>query len=170
MSTTVSGANLDRPLTARQRMKIFAAARELGMGDEMLHDLVLRVAGQESIASLTRQDAALVIDALVRCGASGFRYGRTPGSSTPDADGPNVIRLPSGPQMRMLVDLALGIGLRPDSPIYRGVVRKALGRGREKILTAADASRVIEGLKAIQARQGNAGGPGSAHSGGGGSA
>ncbi len=172
VSTTVSRANLDRPLTDRQRMKIFAAARELQMDNEQLHDLVMRVAGQESIASLTRQDAASVIDALVRCGASGAGARRTRGTSSPAsaADGPNVIRLASTPQMRMIAELGVGLGLQPDSPFYIGLVRKALGRGRSRILTSDDAVCVIEALKSVRARQGKAGGPGSEYGSGDGSA
>lgn len=127
-------------ITAAQQRKIHVTARELGMDDDLLHEYVNMVTGQDSLKSLTVMEAVKVIDGLE--GKKGYAAGdraswrqtayinslmRQLGWTGPDGD--------------------------PDKKRLDGFVKKQYGLEDSRWMTRKVASRVIEGLKALADRK-----------------
>lgn len=129
--------------TPAENTKIWAAARELGLSEDQLRDLVHQVSGQRSTRALTSAQTRALLDALVRLGARpGTR--RKP-SGRRAADG--VFKLIT-PAQRELIDALRGElgGDWLSDKYFAGACRKRL-RGKERPTTAADGARMIEALK-----------------------
>lgn len=151
----------DGRLTDGQRRKIFAAARELQLTDEALHQLLEQVIGKTSIRALAKAEARLFIDYLVDgLGASGNGRDVVPSrpatnrsqvaAPCPRPTRDNIIRLATRPQLEKIAYLITDLGLTWDNRRFLGVVARAAGRSR--IRTTLDASRVIDALVAIRER------------------
>lgn len=132
--------------TAPQLRKIWGSARELGLGEEELRDVVERVTAQRSISALTCAQARDVIDQLVRLGA-------TPGAQADQPRKPSGRRRPEGvaalitPDQRALIEdlrAQLGGNWTRDS-YFEGACKRLLRRPRPA--SSGDAARVIEMLK-----------------------
>ena len=67
------GTRSIRPITQPQLRKIFAEARQAGIGNEYLHDMVYSVTDKESLKDLTMSEAAILINALVKHNGGGER-------------------------------------------------------------------------------------------------
>lgn len=157
----------ERPLTDRQRVKIFVAARELRLTDEALHELLEEVTGKTSIRVLTKAEASFFIDYLVDgLGASGHRLDFVQ-SRRPVQDlerpapglrpaGDNVIRFATHEQLTKIAYLLRDLDLTWAAPRFLTIAKRATGNSR--IRTARDASRVIDALTAITRRQRDCGG------------
>lgn len=157
----------ENPLTSRQRSKIWAAAREIGLGDEALHQELDRVTGKSSIRTLTKAEAGLFIDFMVNeLGASGPGRNFIPSRPSagpaqeakpvPRATVDNVVRLATRGQLEKIQYLLRDLGLTRDSARFLGIAARATGRSR--IRTTLDASRVIDALREVAGRpQGHAG-------------
>lgn len=142
--------------THQQTAKIFAAAREIGLDSDGVYDLVESACGARSVRALSVQQAAIVIDNLVRAGASS-------GAGKPKQRKPSGRRLPAGvmkmitPAQRAAIEHRRGeLGgdwLRDD--YFAGVCGKVIGK--PAAITAADAAKVIEAMKKRRAYDRQAG-------------
>ena len=130
--------------TPAELRKIFAGAREAGLDDSQLRDLVEQITGQRSTRALNRDHTKRVIDGLVQLGAR-------PGSPRPPKPSgrrptPGVTAMISPAHMQLIQKLREQIGgdfVRDE--YFAGVCRKVIHKSRP--VTAADANRVVEALK-----------------------
>jgi hypothetical protein len=135
--------------TNPQLKRIWAAAREVGLEEADLRDLVERCSGQRSISALTTEQAIPVIDALVRLGASapanatGRRRASRP-SGTRKPEGVTQLMTPGQATLIDTLRSELGGDWARDE-YFAGAVNKRLGKSRPA--TAGEAAQVIEMLK-----------------------
>jgi len=137
-------------ITEKQLKMIWTLARQLGMESELLHEMVFDVTGKKSLKTLTVPEAVGIIDGLVHDGAK-VRRKRKPRRALPE----NVVELLTGEQIRLIEYLVDQLGW--DNPkqlmgFNRRVIKK------ERICTTKEASKIIEGLKAILNRKQKGGG------------
>lgn len=129
-----------RKITAAQNRKIHMAASQLGMDDDLLHELVEMVTGKKHISSLSVMEAVKVIDGLE--GKKSYEGGS------------HV----SERQQSYIFYLMALIGWTdekgdPDLRRLDGFVRKQYGIDSHRFLDRKTASKVIEFLKEMRARQ-----------------
>jgi len=132
-------------ITEKQLRMIWTLSRQLGMDSELLHEMVFQVTGKHSLQKLSIPEAAGVIDGLVGDGAK-VRRKRKPRRALPE----NVVELLTGEQIRLIEYLVDQLGW--DNPnqltgFNTRVIKK------ERICTKQEASKIIEGLKAILSRK-----------------
>ena len=126
-------------ITPAQKRKIWILARQNGMDDELLHLYVSRLTKKSSIRSLTIMEAVSVIDALE-------------GKERQPADHMST------KQEYYMKALAKELGMIKedgslDEKRLNGFCRGRYGVGSYSWLTRTQASRVIEGLKAMVERK-----------------
>jgi len=132
-------------ITEKQKKIIWVLARQLGMDSELLHKMIFEVTGKDSLKKLTVPEAVEIIDGLVHDGAK-IRRKRKPRRGLPE----NVVELVTGEQIRLIEYLVDQLGW--DNPkqlagFNRRVIKK------ERICTIKEASKIVEGLKAILNRK-----------------
>ena len=132
-------------ITGKQLKLLWVLARQLGMTDELLHEIVFKGTGRKSLKELSVLEAKVVIDNLVEDGAKVTKK-RKPRRNLPE----NVIELVTGEQIRLIEYLVDQLGW--DDPrqligFNKRVIKK------ERIGTTREASKIIEGLKAILNRK-----------------
>lgn len=125
-------------ITPAQKRKIWVLARQNGMDDELLHLYVSQLTKKSSIRSLTIMEAVSVIDAL-------------------EGKNRKEINHMSMKQEYYMKALAQEVGMVQadgllDEKRLNGFCRSRYGVGSYSWLTRAQASRVIEGLKAMAER------------------
>ncbi len=120
-------------LSEEQRRKIFAAAREKGIDNELLHDMVEELTGKASIKLLTMFDAKKVIDRL---------------EGKEEKPGPVYWRA-SSEQLKKIKELVYELGWQDNPKRLQGFIKKYAGTEMLQWLTTRQASNVIEGLKSI---------------------
>jgi hypothetical protein len=132
--------------TAAQVRQIWGRARTRGMTDEELHLLVERETGTASIAALTFDEANRVIHAL---GGTPFVKGsrRTQQLRRQRA---GIRQMAPLAQIELIARLATARGMSPDglTRLIRRIIRK------DRPATTVEANKVIEALKAMNAREG----------------
>jgi len=133
------------PKTAAQCKRIWAQGREQGLDGEALRDLVYGVTGMASIAALTKDQAAAVIEALNQAG------GRTPPPPRRRTRtyGPGVEPLVTGEQRAKIEALKGEIPWKRKDG-YTRLCRKIIKRDQPR--TVREAQMVIEALKGWAAR------------------
>ncbi len=128
-------------ISAAQMRKIHALSRELGMDDDLLHEYVSMLTGKDSLKGLTVTEAIKVIDGME--GKKGYANG-------------DRATYRQNAFIRVLV-LQLGwadAAGEPDKKRLDGFVKKQYGIDDSRWMTRKVASKVIEGLKELAARQG----------------
>ncbi len=122
--------------------KIHVAKKQMGLDDDTYRDLLERATGQRSAAGLTDRQLVGVLDALK---ASGWQAPvRKPTSSKP----------PVAKVLALWADMcAQGIPRDKSDAALTAFVKRMAGVDRPEWLTPAQASKVIEGLKAWRARE-----------------
>ena len=136
----------ERKITEKQLKIIWTLARQLGMDSELLHETVFDVTGKDSLKKLTVPEAIGIIDGLVDDGAK-VRKKRKPRRDLPE----NVVELLTGKQIRLIEYLVDQLGW--DNPNQlKGFNRRVIKKDR--ICTKQEASKIIEGLKAMVNRKG----------------
>jgi hypothetical protein len=125
--------------------KLWASAKQLGLTDQELHEVVAEVASNQSIRALTSEEASRVIDKLVEIGAAPSkspppkrRAGRAPLS-------PHIIELATERQISMISRLLWCLAWGVDDQEFRGCVFQSIGR--DNIRTKREASSVINMLR-----------------------
>lgn len=69
------GTKSTKPITQPQLRKIYAEAREAGLDNDYLHELIYNIHGKESLKDLRMWEAAMLIDALTKITDGGERPG-----------------------------------------------------------------------------------------------
>lgn len=124
--------------SAGQIKAIWALGRKLGMDVDDLHAIAYRISGLESISALTGRQAGRMIDELKT--RAGEKPGVTGGGAGRATDA----------QQRMIAVLIRDLKWIDQPGRLRGFLRKYAGVDDARFLTAQQASRVIDGLKAMR--------------------
>lgn len=124
-------------ITHRQMAKIYALSKELGLDNDLIHELVLAETGKNSLKALTVPEGILIIDRLQG-------HGTPKGMATPR-------------QKRFIEGLLKNIGWvledgTADITRLEGLLRSKFGVDSYKWLTVKKASDVIEALKDMKTR------------------
>lgn len=132
-------------ITNRQLKLIWTLARQLGMDSDLLHKMVFDVTGKDSLKQLSCWEAGAIIDGLVDDGGK-IKKKRKPRRELPE----NVLELLTGEQIRLIEYLVDRLGW--DNPNQlKGFNRRVIKK--ERIGTKKEASKIIEGLKAMLERK-----------------
>ena len=137
---------VERKITQKQLKMIWTLARQLGMDTGLVHEMVFNVTGKDSLKKLTVPEGVGIIDGLVDDGAR-VRRKRIKRLRV----GPNVIELLTGKQIRLIEYLVDQLGWGNPEQL-KGFNRRVIKK--ERICTIIEASKVIEGLKAMVNRKG----------------
>jgi len=137
--------SFERKITGKQLKMIWTLARQLGMDSELLHDMVFNITGKDSLKKLSVPEAIGIIDGLVDDGAQ-VRKKRKKRVRV----GPNVIELLTGSQIRLIEYLVGKLGWNNPNQL-KGFNSRVIKK--ERICTKQEASKIIEGLKAILNRK-----------------
>lgn len=134
-------------ITPGQIRAIHAVSRGLGLDNDERRDRIEAVTGIRSSKDLTRSQAAAVLADLGKLErASRPRPPRRPG---PPRLPRGVARMATAAQRRLIDALVSEVEWR-SADGYRRWLRRSLGIGR--VASAAQAARVIEGLKGLKGR------------------
>lgn len=128
------GTRSTKPITQPQLRKIYAEAREAGLDNDYLHELIYRIHGKESLKDLQMWEAALLIDALIKMNGGGER--------------PGMI---SERQKWLLTDYQRKLGWTDAQ--MRGFIKKYGHVDFIQWLTKEGASKMIEAVKNICIKQ-----------------
>lgn len=130
----------------RQLKTIWMAARQLGLDEQQLRDVVQDLSGQRSLSALSPAQTRELIDRLVRLGAQIEGSQPKPRTKPSGRRTPaGVVKLISGEQQAMIADLRVQLGgdwLR-DS-YFEGACKRSIKHPRPR--TGGEAARVIEML------------------------
>ena len=118
-------------ITKAQIKKIWALAREMQLDEDLLRAVVEDVSGSESISKLSKQQAIWIIDRLKKTGRAGMATQK---------------------QIWKMKQLAIQLGWAHEKRLT-GFVKKYAQVERLEWITAAQAWRIIEGLKKVLVRQ-----------------
>lgn len=132
-------------ITKPQMRKLYATAKEKGVNNELLHDMVMSRYKKEHISDLTVKQAASLIDSL--------ETGRT----VPLPTG-RPLHLATEKQIYKIHELEKVLNWDVNPARLRGFLRKYAGNDNVKWLTKEQAWRVIEGLKSIIKQEQEGGG------------
>lgn len=132
--TVIMGTASTQPVTQAQLRKIYAEARDAGLDNDYLHELIRNIHGKESLKELEKWEAAMLIDALVKMNGG--------------ADRPGMI---TERQAWLLADYQIKLGWTDEQ--MRRFVKKYAHVEFVHWLTKQGASKIIEALKSIYAKQ-----------------
>lgn len=130
--------------TVKQVRTIFALARQRGLNDDELHAVVAEVVGNRSISALGREDANRVIARLNR------GQGATPRTVQHRRKQAGIVAVVQSAQIHLIAELA-------SQRSWTGATLEKFIRRQCKHFpprTTSDANKVIEGLKAMNRREG----------------
>jgi hypothetical protein len=131
-------------ITSVQMKKVWHSTKTLGWTSAQLHQLVDELTGKTSLRTLSREEAARLIDRLVACGAEKTTTPRpTPARAVPL--GENVVEVMTPAQVGMIHRLCWHLGWKPEDPAFRAWLQEHTGS--EIIRTKPEASRVINLLR-----------------------
>lgn len=138
--------SFEKKITEKQLKIIWTLARQLGMDSKLLYAMVFNIVGKDSLKKLTVPEAIGIIDGLIDDGAR-VRRKRIKRLRV----GPNVVELLTGKQIRLIEYLVDQLGW--DNPNQlKGFNSRVIKK--ERICTKQEASKIIEGLKAMANRKG----------------
>jgi hypothetical protein len=120
-------------ITQAQIKKLWAVSRETGLDETLLHDLVWNITGKEHIPEMTKEEAIHVIDWI-----------EEHKENRPD--------MATKRQIWKIDQLSKELGWNEPKHL-RGFLRKYAKVEHTRWLTKEQASKVIEGLKAILKKQ-----------------
>jgi len=136
----------ERRITGKQLKLIWVLARQIGINEQLLHDMAREVCGKTSLKDLYAWEAAIVIDCLIDDGAKVTKK-RRPRRELPE----NVVELVTGEQIRLIEYLVDQLGWEDPRQLV-GFNKRVIKK--ERIGTKRDGLKVIEGLKAMLGRKG----------------
>lgn len=143
MATAARGGR--KPASIRTLWAI-AKSPELGLTDEDLHAVAYRETGKESLKRLTQGEIDKVARVLQNM-KDGVQRDTT-SKRTDEGGDPRTER-----QRRKIYALTEALGWNDDNRRINGFVKRVAGVDRIEWLNVAQCEKVIEGLKAILARQ-----------------
>lgn len=124
------GTKSTKPITQPQLRKIYAEAREAGLDNDYLHELIYSIHGKKSLKDLEMWEAAMLIDALVKMNGGGERPDRM-----------------TEKQKWLLADYQSKLGWTDAQ--MRGFIKKYNHVDFVQWLTKEGASKMIEAVKTI---------------------
>ncbi len=127
-------------ITQPQMRKIYALARKKGIDNDLLHDMVKNRCRKEHISSLTKKEAAAIIDDL-----SGYRSVMLPTG--------RPLHMATDKQMYKIQQIERSLGWAGNPARLRGFCKKYAGVDNPDWMTKQQAWRIIEGLKALLTRE-----------------
>ncbi len=133
-------------ITGKQLKLLWMLARQLGMDNDSLHALVFKLAGKDSIKTLSISEAAKIIDNLIETGAKVKRKRK----SRRDLPA-NVVELVTVEQKRFIKYLEKQLGWQNDPERLKGFLRKIIKR--EGVRTKQEGIKIIQGLKSMTNRK-----------------
>lgn len=131
-------------ITADQNRKVWHSVKTLGWSREQLHQVVQTLTGKTSLRALTREEAARLIDELVKAGAEPTHAPR-PKRERPVPLGENVVQLATQGQIDMICRLLWHCGWKPGHPDFLEWLRRCTGK--ETVKTKQEAQRAINLLR-----------------------
>jgi hypothetical protein len=134
--------DIDNSISAKQMQVLWVQAKQLGLSSFHLHELAYELSGKKSLKALSSKHAATLIDLLQDAGAR-VTAKKRPRRNLP----PDVVELPSPEQGRYIKYLEKQLGWQENPKRLKGFLKYTIKR--ERILTKADAVKVIEGLKSM---------------------
>ncbi len=138
---------MTRPISKSQIRAIKCRQRAMGFDDDTYRGMLRERYGVESCTRLTMAEGHDLIDYLYGGPKpTKRRHVRRP-AETPAAGGGNVVQLPTPLQQKLIGALANEIAWETGDG-YRRWLKRLLGLDR--VRSARDASRVIEGLKGLK--------------------
>ena len=142
------------PITPAQVRAIHVALGSCGIDDDAYRAILHARFDVDTCKALTRRQASVLLAALGQTLSQppGARAPRSRRPASRAAAGPNVRRMVS-PAQRGLIDRLAGEIHWRTSAGYLGWLKHNMGL--QRVSTASQAYRVIEGLKAIRRRQGD---------------
>ena len=123
-----------------------AKSPELGLSDEDLHAVVYRETGKESMKKLTQGEINTLARILQNMKDGVNRDVRS--KRTDEGGDPRTVS-----QRRKIYALTEALGWNDDNRRVNGFVKRVTGVDRIEWLSVAQCEKVIEGLKAMVARQ-----------------
>lgn len=132
-------------ISKAQIAKIWAMAREIDLSKETVYDVVYKVTGSDSISSLSSKEGIEVIEEFNQISKELKELGIYP-------ERKHRPGMASDKQLKYIEDLAFKLGWEEDPKRLRGYLKKYYKVEHIKWLTLEDASKAIEGLKAIYKR------------------
>lgn len=142
----MTAARTGRKPASIRTLWAIAKSPELLLTDEDLHAVVYRETGKESMRQLTQGEINKVARVLQNMKDSVPRSARTKRTDT-GGDARTV------QQRRKIYALTEALGWNDDNRRVNGFVKRVTGVDRIEWLTVAQCEKVIEGLKAMVARQ-----------------
>lgn len=124
---------IPKPITKAQIIKIHAAAKENGIDNVLLHDLVEQVTGKQSIKELSKFEAMDVIDKLV-----GKQPYKKPSKEKASVD-----------QLELIHALERELGWQDNPKRLQAFIKKYAHTEQLHWLDGSQASNVIEALKKL---------------------
>jgi hypothetical protein len=134
--------DIDNSISTKQMQVLWVQAKQLGLSSFHLHELAHELSGKNSLKALSGKNAGLLIDLLQEAGAR-VKTKKRPRRTLP----PDVVELPSPEQGRYIKYLEKQLGWQENQKRLKGFLKYTIKR--ERILTKADAVKVIEGLKSM---------------------
>lgn len=128
------GTTSTKPITQPQLRKIYAEAREAGLDNDYLHELIYSIHGKESLKDLQMCEAAMLIDELVKMNGGGEQSG-----------------MMTEKQAWLLTDYQRKLGWT--NAQLRGFVKKYGHVDFIQWLTKEGASKMIEAVKNVYRKQ-----------------
>lgn len=125
-------------ITADQRKKVFALARQHGLDEEALYAVVAQVSGGDSISRLTKEQAVQLIDRLTRYTGESNQPGR---------------KMASKKMLWKIRELEKKLGWSDEPKRLQAFMTKYAGVERLEWLTHQKAWKLIESLKKMVERQ-----------------
>jgi hypothetical protein len=127
-------------ISEKQLKMIWALARELGLNDEGLHEMVKGCTGKDSIKDLTLSDVHTVVKKFAQAGAK-IKKGRKPTRDLPE----NVLEIISPEQTNFIRYLEQKLGWQDNPKRLMGFSKKIIGK--EKAGTKQEGIKIILALK-----------------------
>ena len=125
---------------------MWVLARQIGIDNDELHELVAGVTGKASIKALSVMEGKDVIDTLIRAG------GKVTNKRRPRRDLPaNVVEMVTPKQARFIKYLEKKLGWQDSPERLKGFIKRTIKK--KVVRTKPEATKVIEGLKAMANRK-----------------
>jgi len=121
-------------------------ARQVGIDSDLLHDMVLKQTGKESIKALSKTEGEAIIRTLIQSGGK-LTKKRRPPKALPL----NVVELISKEQRWLIHQLVQELGWTENPERLKGFMARVIKKGQ--ISTKQEAIKVIQGLKGMVERK-----------------
>ena len=134
-------------ITNKQIKLVWVLARQIGMDSDLLHKLVFKVTGNDSLKALSIEETNQVIDSLIYAGAKVKKTIKPRGKALP----PNVVELITPDQVRFIKYLEKELGWHENPERLKGFLKRTIKGDVAK--TKKQGIKAIQGLLSMVRRQ-----------------